>query len=68
MGALKPAAALLAAAAFFASVALVLLATAVVTPLASGQPNATLARVDHVADGDTLTLRNGQRVRTGRPR
>ncbi|MET0562541.1 MAG: thermonuclease family protein [Gaiellaceae bacterium] len=63
MGALKPAAALLAAAAFFASVALVLLATAVVAPLASGPPNATLARVDHVADGDTLTLRNGQRVR-----
>jgi endonuclease YncB( thermonuclease family) len=36
---------------------------ALVVPDASARPSATLARVDHVADGDTLTLTNGRRVR-----
>ena len=39
-------------------------ASLAVIPLASAQPRATtVARVDHVADGDTLTLTNGRRVR-----
>jgi endonuclease YncB( thermonuclease family) len=42
---------------------LVPLAAAMLVPLASAHPDATLARVDHVADGDTLTLTNGRRVR-----
>lgn len=29
----------------------------------AGRQAGTLARIDHVADGDTVTLRNGQRVR-----
>jgi endonuclease YncB( thermonuclease family) len=42
---------------------LVPLAAAMLVPFASAHPDATLARVDHVADGDTLTLTNGRRVR-----
>lgn len=42
-----------------AAAALALLAHAA----ARAQPSAIFARVDHVADGDTLTLTNGRRVR-----
>jgi endonuclease YncB( thermonuclease family) len=42
---------------------LVPLLAALVVPLASARPSATLARVDHIADGDTLTLTNKRRVR-----
>jgi endonuclease YncB( thermonuclease family) len=44
-----------------ASVALVLISLVVVCPEASGAP--PVYRVDHVVDGDTIALRNGQRVR-----
>jgi micrococcal nuclease len=39
------------------------LAAAFVGAASSGTAQATVFRVDHVADGDTITLRNGQRVR-----
>jgi endonuclease YncB( thermonuclease family) len=44
-----------------ASVALVLALLVAVCPQASGAP--LVYRVDHVVDGDTIALRNGQRVR-----
>jgi endonuclease YncB( thermonuclease family) len=44
-----------------------LAALAVAAPLASGSTNSNaagaIARIDHVADGDTVTLTNGTRVR-----
>lgn len=44
------------------SLALLLAAAALGPPLAHSQPAATY-RVDHVTDGDTIVLGNGQRVR-----
>jgi IstB-like ATP binding protein len=44
-----------------ASVALVLASLVAVCPQASGAP--LVYRIDHVVDGDTIALRNGQRVR-----
>jgi micrococcal nuclease len=44
-----------------ASVALILVSLVAVVPPASGAP--PVYRVDHVVDGDTIALRNGQRVR-----
>ena len=38
-------------------------ATAVPLTNSSAVPPPTTARIDHVADGDTFTLRNGKRVR-----
>jgi hypothetical protein len=42
-------------------VALVLASPVAICPQASGAP--LVYRVDHVVDGDTMALRNGQRVR-----
>jgi endonuclease YncB( thermonuclease family) len=38
-------------------------ATAVLVPATMGAHPPSVYRIDHVADGDTVTLRNGQRVR-----
>ena len=43
--------------------AVALLALVLVPQVAAGAPAGQLARVDHVADGDTIDLTNGQRVR-----
>jgi endonuclease YncB( thermonuclease family) len=37
--------------------------SAVASPLKAGPAAAPIYRVDHVVDGDTIALRNGQRVR-----
>ena len=39
------------------------LVTLVVAPSSSGGSPAVVYRIDHVADGDTVDLTNGQRVR-----
>jgi endonuclease YncB( thermonuclease family) len=46
-----------------ASALSVLVIVAAVSPVAAGPTAASFYRVDHVVDGDTIALRNGQRVR-----
>lgn len=46
----------------FVSIALLLLLVVVFVPAVLGAPSATY-RIDHVTEGDTVVLRNGQRVR-----